>query len=359
MDAEKRVLKVLFVAADNSGPSYHDLFIPTNYFHKYNLLKCRIVNSLEQTVAEEADIVGFQRQYVPEVLMYSRMAKTQGRVVCTIVDDNIWALPPNNPANKVYSGIILDRYEAILREVHAVTTSTPYLRELVLPFNKNCYIHRNLVEPFLNEFVSPGQDIDAKGTIRLGWHLTVHHFDDYLVIQDALRQTMKKYNQVKLVLMGYKLPICDTLPRNRWEYYDFVPVDAFYPALANLDFDIGIAPLEDNPFNWGKTARKAQEYAILGIPMILAPIKTYAEWTHGENCIKPPTNDTEGWLEAFSYMIENPQDHMRLARNAYDKVLNDHDINKYIFERAATYYKIYNDVKNTNLEIPTLETWSE
>lgn len=354
MNANK-ILKVLMTASDLSGPMFHVLFLPAQYFNKHNFLQTKIVTTLDQALTEDIDIIQFQRQYTPECLMYIRKAKKQGKVILTNVDDNIWELPPNNPAKSIYTGDTLARYEQTLREVDAVTTSTPYLKKLTLPFNKNCYVERNLVEPFLNEFVSPGKDLGYEDIIRIGWHLTPHHHDDYLIIEETIDKITRKYPKVKWIFMGYKVPILNKLPKNRWEYYEFVPVDAFYPAVASLDFDIGLAPLVDNGFNWGKTGRKAQEYAILGVPMILSPVCTYSNWKHNETCIKPETNDTKGWVAALSYLIENEPKREELARAAYHFVLENHNIDTWIKEHSAIFYEIYNKVKGENLPIPGYE----
>lgn len=354
MDQNKK-LKILFVAADSSGPAFHVLHTPLKYFHKFDMLTGKVVNDLDQALAEEADMVVFQRQYVPEALMYVRKAKDQGKVLVTNVDDDVWHLPPNNPAKVVYTPQVLARYEQVLKEVHAVTASTPYLKKLILPFNSKCYVERNLVEPFYNEFVSPGRDLNDTNNIRIGWHLTPHHHDDYLIIENVMERINFKYPQVKWIFMGYKVPILNKMPRHRWEYYDFVPVDAFYPALASLDFDLGIAPLQNNNFNWAKTGRKAQEYAMLGIPMILSPVATYSNWKHNETCFKPDTNTSDGWFNALSYMIENKDKREELARAAYYYVLKNHDINTWIKEHSAIFYKIYNDIKGTNIPIPGYE----
>lgn len=354
MDAPK-ILKVIMVASDQSGPMYHVLFLPSSYFNKYNLLQTKIVITLEQAMTEEADIIQFQRQYVPEVLMYIRMAKKQGKILMTNVDDNIWNLPLNNPAKKIYSGDTLARYEQILREVDATTTSTPYLKKLTLPFNKNCYVERNLVEPFLNEFVSPGKDRGYENIIRIGWHLTPHHADDAELLKGIVPEINKRYTNVKWIMMGWLPPAIAILNRNLYEYYDFVPVDSFYPALASLDFDIGIAPLQNHPFNWGKTHRKFSEYAILGIPCVISPVIPYLGLDKENVAILPEGNTTENWIKAISYLIDNIEERENLARRAYHWVIDNQDINKWIGEHAQIFYSIYNKIKGTNLQVPGYE----
>jgi hypothetical protein len=289
---------------------------------------------------------------VPEIIMVCRLLKQQGKVLVTNVDDDVWHLPEGNPAKGVYTPEVLARYEILLNEVDAMVTSTPYLKKMVLPFNSRCYVERNLVEPFYNEFVAEGRDKDDDGLIRLGWWLTPHHHDDYMLIEFALDRIMHKYPQVKLIFMGYNVPILSKFPPHRWEYYEFVPTEGFYPALASLDLDIGLAPIVNNDFNRAKTGRKMQEGAVMGIPMVISPISTYSNWKHDITCIKPKTNTANDWFEALSYAIENPDKLKEIALNAFKYVIENHDMNKYIFEHAAILYDVYNKVKGTNLSVP-------
>jgi len=351
-----RQLKVLFLASDQSGPSFHVQWLPLQYFHKYNLLKGRIEYTLEKAIASsEADIVMWQRQYLPESLMLTRALKQKGIIVGSNIDDNVWKLPDGNPAKQIYQGETLARYEQILREVDFLTTSTPYLKKLALKFNPNVYVERNLVEPHYNEFVAPGRDKGQEDTIRIGWHLTVHHSSDAEIIKDVISAITQKYSQVRWIMMGWLPPSVAKLPKNKWEYFDFVPVDAFYPALASLDFDIGIAPLQDNPFNWGKTHRKFSEYAILGIPCILSPILPYLGLDKEEVAILPEKNSTENWVKALSFLIEHQEEREAQARRAYYWVLQNQDINLNIAEHAAIFYDAFNKFKDTDLKVPGYE----
>jgi glycosyltransferase involved in cell wall biosynthesis len=52
------------------------------------------------------------------------------------------------------------------------------------------------------------------------------------------------------------------------------PADMF----GLLDFDIGLAPLTDHPFNHAKSAVKALEYASQGIPVIASDLPPYRDF---------------------------------------------------------------------------------
>ena len=340
-------LKFTILSGDRSGPFYHTYGTSLPYFEKYNMLDAKAIDYVDSGLLKVSDVVEFQRQYCSESVIMMKKLKKLGKVCIFHCDDNIWELPPNNPAISTYKpgSPVVERFEMLMKMAHAVTTSTPYLKKWCLKYNPNVYVYRNLVDPIIESFKSPGRDNPEE--IRIGWTGTPHHHDDIAPIEPLFLELVKD-PRVKLVFMGYAPPtVLHNIPRARWEYYDFVPVDAFYMTLANLDFDIGIAPLIEHGFNYGKTARKAQEYAILKVPMVLSSIKCYSEWKHGETCLKPQENTVQGWLKRITYLIENPKEANKLSEMAYKQVIKNHDINVYSWERANLYYTIYEEVTGT------------
>lgn len=339
------ILKLLVIAGDRSGPYYHTYAIPNKYLNEYKLMECSSTDWLSMDAIATNDIVEMQRQYAPETAIIQRNLKRMGKCTVFHCDDNVWEIPPGNPAKETYKpgSAVMHRYELLISRCDAVTTSTPYLAEWCRKFNPNVYVMRNLVEvDFITSFQNPGRDNPDE--IRIGWTGTPHHHDDIQIVEPAIKEIMGKYPKVKWVFMGYAPTDKGVLHANlgRWEYYEFVRVDAFYAAFANMDFDIGIAPLCDNPFNKGKTARKAQEYATLKIPMVLSPMVCYKDWVHGETCLKPKNNQVSEWVKDLDWMITHKADRKAMADRAYEQVVRNHDVKRWVFERADIYKEIYN-----------------
>lgn len=348
--SDVKKLKIVFVCGDSSGPHFHDIHVPTTFFHKYGLFECESQFILDYHQLIQADILHFQRQYAPESYLVMKQLMATGKVCLFLCDDNIWEIPKGNPAISTYmQPDIVNRYQMLMTQAHAVTTSTPYLVELCKRFNPHSYQFRNLVDVNIANLASPGRD--NPNEIRIGWTGTPHHHDDAIIFDDALFNIIQKYPQVKLVFMGYFPPtVQQRYPTNRYEYYNFVPVDAWYPCFANLDFDIGLVTLEDNPFNWAKTCRKFQEYSILSIPTIASPVGNYTDLPP-ETLFTVKTNDTAGWMEALSYVIEHKEERDLVAQKAYNYVVNEHSIDTFIFERAQLYYDVYARVTGTDRRV--------
>lgn len=330
--------KVAMVCGDKSGPYAHDIGIPIEFFHKYNLMECSTYNQLTVNNLSKYDVVFFQRQYAVESLNLIQRLRAMGVGTIAHCDDNVWELPTSNPAYSTYQGDVISRFNEVLSAAHTVTTSTPYLASICRRHNPNVKIFRNLVDMDITKYVR--SDRDNPNELRIGWTGTPHHYDDILIVENALRLLSERNPQVKLVFMGFQPPnITKLVPRHRYEFYYFIPTEIFYKALGNLDFDIGIAPLVNNPFNWGKTARKAQEYAALKIPMVLAPVRTYDDWVAGETCLKPPRNKSLDWVDTIQTLIDDAEKRKTLVDNAYKFVEENHSIDKYIFERAEVFFE--------------------
>lgn len=280
-----------------------------------------------------------------------RQLQQQGKICLFLCDDNIWELPPNNPARNTYEQAdIAHRYQEIMRQANMVTTSTPYLAERCRKFNKDVRLFRNLVDPGIAEFKSSGRD--RPGEIRIGWHGTPHHHDDIAIVDEAFLTIIQRYPQVKFVFMGYYPPSMSTkYPTNRYEYYNFVPVDSFYPCFASLDIDIGLVPLINHPFNLSKTCRKFQEYGVIGAAIICSNVGNYTDLPN-DVVLKVKDNlSPKSWVNSISLLIENEQKRKEYQNKAYEYIIKNHDINTFIAERAQLYYDIYAQVKNTERTI--------
>lgn len=350
----KKKLKVVFVCGDTSGPFYQDIHVPIQFFHKYNLLDCEFQAVLDYHQLIQADVLHFQRQYAPESYLVMKQLRANGKVCLFLCDDNVWEIPGGNPAAGTYTQAdIIGRYQMLMTTAHACTTSTPYLVKKCKEFNAHSYMFRNLVDPNIALLKSPGRD--NPNEIRIGWTGTPHHHDDAALFDDALFELLRKYPQVKLVFMGYHPPtLSQRFPPHRYEYYSFVPVDAWYPCLANLDLDIGLVPLIDHPFNWAKTCRKFQEYSILSAATVASPVGLYKEIP--KDCIITlPKESTKDWISCMSFLIENPEKRLEMATNAFNYIMINHDINKFIAERAQVYYDVYARVTGTERSI----VWEE
>jgi len=104
-------------------------------------------------------------------------------------------------------------------------------------------------------------------------------------------------------------------------YYDFKKY------MANEQFDIGLAPLDQKGFSIYKYFNKYVEYTMAGIPAIYSNCRLYRQViSDGYNGLLSE-NSSEAWLDAISRFVENPDLRMQCIENAqqhlYDQFCAD------------------------------------
>ena len=79
------------------------------------------------------------------------------------------------------------------------------------------------------------------------------------------------------------------------------------------DFDIGVMPLPDEPYERGKCGYKLIQYMACGKPVVASPVGMNIEIVqHGENGFLATSIDE--WVDALSRLIEDPQLRFRMGQ---------------------------------------------
>jgi len=86
--------------------------------------------------------------------------------------------------------------------------------------------------------------------------------------------------------------------------------------IADLNhFDVGVYPLVDDPFVYGKSGLKAIVYMAMGLPVVASAVGTTPLlYEHGE--IGFMVRDDEEWLAALCMLIEQPELRARMGETA-------------------------------------------
>jgi glycosyltransferase involved in cell wall biosynthesis len=119
---------------------------------------------------------------------------------------------------------------------------------------------------------------------------------------------------------------------------------------ATRRWSIGIAPLEDTPFNRVKSHLKYLDYSALGIASICSdadPYRTTVE--SGANGLLVPS-DSASWYYALRLLIEDEALRKRLASRAYEDVRRRHVLEV----KGGQWLEAYTDLLATNVSVPAL-----
>ncbi|XXJ19391.1 glycosyltransferase family protein [Desulfovibrio caledoniensis] len=241
-----------------------------------------------------------------------------GKPVIYDTDDLLQAVPEDNPQ----SPLALRTLRTLIRCAHrfsAVSVSTATLAAAFAPLNDRVAVTPNRLDPIL---WPPRQPEKTDGPVRILYAGTPTHTADLRALETPLAAVLDRFGPtVELILFGCSTPFFD----QREDVRKVPAVDsyaAYAEAMAGLAFDIGLAPLEDSPFNRAKSHVKWMEYTACGAVGVFSDLTPYACVRHGQTGLL--ARAPRAWAGCLETLIENPGARLRMASNAREELLAAH-----------------------------------
>ncbi len=252
------------------------------------------------------------------------------------LDDDYLNIRKDNPAFKDYAILKGGRYflSALLSLADGLTVSTDPLSKVYSRLNPSIDVLPNCND--INDWPAPTKKNDGK--IRIGYAGGNAHGDDLALILNPVARILDLYPNVLFEIcgavtaleakeMGEKM--------NKFTKRDITPQILIikgtpawqgYPELlASFGWDIGIAPLVDEPFNRGKSHIKVMEYSMVGAASVASPVYPYFEPIRGVKIMEDGVtglfaSTPDEWFNALDKLICNPKLRKTLAKNMYKHV---------------------------------------
>jgi glycosyltransferase involved in cell wall biosynthesis len=221
----------------------------------------------------------------------------------------------------------LDNVKEVVSMADMVTVTTPILAGVFREFNDNVRILPNCVD--LNEWKKlPLEKNDS--SIRLYWGGGMSHWEDLLLIRDTLKRICEKYENVKIVMLGWMPEGFEETFPGRVEFHPWSNFYAYSYKYASLGVDIALIPLVDNEFNRCKSCIKWIEASSLEIPSVVSYVSPYKELeslSDKDLAVFIDGNGPESWFKGISELIDNPELRKRIGAEARNVVERHFDIN--------------------------------
>jgi hypothetical protein len=256
------------------------------------------------------DVLHVYRAHEDEVLQIARAAKQQGMTLIYDNDDDMRAVPRNNAAAKDYGGFKGDRaLRQIRRLVQMADLSIASSPTIADRFREYGAEHVQVIENYCPDAALSASAPPNGDTVVAGWLAgNEHHVDiERMTIREQFVRALDAHPQLVIETVGCKLGL-------RHERYRNDPhVDFFALPQKLAQFDIGMAPIADIPFNHARSNIKLKEYAVLGRPWLASPVGPYAALGEREGGRLVPD---DGWTEALGRLVEKPRERRKLAKRA-------------------------------------------
>ncbi len=208
------------------------------------------------------------------IFVLSRVLK---RKIIYDFDDAIWL--PNNAVNNSRFAFIKSygQVASLCKYADKLSVGNGYLKAFGLQYNNNVVVNPTTIdtENLHNRITDYNYT-----TLNIGWtgtHSTLKYVEPLLPVLDALYQN---YN-FKLTI------ISDGYPGFERDYVNDIPWVKDTEIDDLLTINVGIMPLTDDKWAWGKCGFKALQYMSLGIPAIVSPVGVNTDIVD---------HDTNGWV---------------------------------------------------------------
>ena len=228
----------------------------------------------------EADVCVFQMAHFRDALnvfLSMRDAYEEVRVpMVAECDDNYRNTPAYNPASVSYSPGTEHRDVATkqFKLADAMVVSTPGLKDIYSDYNEHIYVVPNSID--FAVWGTAKSRKKRKPGILIGWAGGANHDHDLRVMEPVVKRILAKYRDVRFVFVHGVPNYLKGIPGVE-VVQKFVPINHYPSFLASQDFNIGIAPLEDNAFNACKSNLRWLEYSSLGIPTVASRVGHFAQ----------------------------------------------------------------------------------
>ncbi|MFL5728558.1 MAG: glycosyltransferase family 4 protein [Cytophagaceae bacterium] len=243
------------------------------------------------------------------------IAKILRKKIIYDFDDAIW-IPNTSRENILVSGLKYHRkVRSICRWSYKVSCGNQYLCDFASAYNKNVVLNPTTID---TKNLHHKTKVQAGDNPVIGWtgsHSTLRYLNTLI---PALKKLESAYEFTFLV-------IADKDPELPLTSYRFARWNIDTELEDLLRINIGVMPLEEDPWSKGKCGFKALQYMALGIPALVSPVGVNTlivdDGKNGFIC-----RTEQDWYEKMEYLLKNEQARTQLGREAREKVIKHYSV---------------------------------
>jgi len=288
-----------------------------------------------ETLCMSADLLILHLLTEHDLLPIIEERKRQGRPTIYELSDNIMALHEGVGIRGWFSDPVnLALAFQYMRMADAVQVTGSGLADQFSFINSRMII-------FENQIAKLGTvDRATSDRVTLGWAGSSGHRRDIEAVCNVIAQVMRAYPHVDFACMGdatiYSILLA-ALPAGRVIYTPPGTLDDYLGFLQKID--IGIAPLQDNPYNRCRSDVKFLEYASRGVVPVLSALTPYKDSVqHGESGFL--YESPEQLLSILSVLTCNADLRDRVSKTAHAYVKHCRLENVHAERRLAFYFSL-------------------
>ena len=267
-----KALQIVALAGGADGSGYYRLYLPFKHLAANSRHLClipppgRTPPQPSRADMEGVDVFIAQRPIGPVGMRtWDNLSGAVARVYeC---DDDLLTVDPSGLPH-LCDERVRDSIRYLLRASEMVTVSTPHLAGEYARYNRNVRVLPNMINADVLDLPRRRRE-----NVTVGWAGGDSHLVDMCFAQDPLRAVLDRHPEVDMHFTGrdwspllHRECLWTGWHGDIWDYY------------KAIDYDIGVAPLADIPFNYSKSHLKCLDYAARGVPVIASDLPPYREF---------------------------------------------------------------------------------
>jgi glycosyltransferase involved in cell wall biosynthesis len=279
---------------------------PGHHLAKASLLVRDLIRreAVLRSAADYDAVVIYREASLLGPAIYERLLARSGRPIIFDFDDAIW-LPGLGSVNGSFARLRCPgKTAAICQLAAAVTVGNGYLGNYAKRFNANVHVIPTTID--LNSYPVQPQLSDNDPFV-----VTWTGSGSTLVQLELARAALARVGKRRRTVLQL---ICSRPPERPFEWVAtvFTPWSPVDEARTLGISHVGIMPLPDNPFNWGKCGLKALLYMAVGRPAVVSPVGVNSQIViGGQNGLIADSEDA--WVEALEALADSPELRTRLG----------------------------------------------
>jgi glycosyltransferase involved in cell wall biosynthesis len=195
-----------------------------------------------------------------------------------------------------------------------ITVSTQHLKLAVRSaLGKECppvEVVENAIDFDLFKPIVPQFRKNKHGMVTVGWAGTNTHTGDTRKVFDLMLMLLREEPSLQFEVAGIKIPKdWEAEFGDRIKQRDFVPVAEFASNWASWQWDISLAPVEQNEFNLSKSNIKGLEAAALSIPCVMSNVGEYIKFATYSKLLNKTVlaNSISDWKRKIMALVKDAQ----------------------------------------------------
>jgi glycosyltransferase involved in cell wall biosynthesis len=328
---------------------------------------CPVRITFQCDLSTRAEIQAAVMRHGADVLVLSRYtsqlgaewigaARSAGIPVVFHIDDDLLAVPASLGAAKYSAYNSPERLSALRQNIEGSDLLYVSTAELARRFGEHG-INTPIVAGDVYCSVSPAEIGALIGPATgpvIGYMGTSGHSEDLASALPAIAEVMDAVPDLQFEVFGtIEMPgeVARFGPRLRHlppvaDYADFIPY------LRSLGWWIGLAPLNDNPFNRCKADTKWVEYSLAGMAVVASDVPVYHAACAGGAGVLATT--TEAWRGSLLELLYRPELRTRMIRKAQEK-LRERYTHSILREQVMNVFKAASALESAKPARPRLQ----